>query len=381
MLSVARRSGRSVFTQTKRFISTEVLSLRGGRSSVTGVVATVFGSTGFVARYVVNKLGRVGTQCVVPHRIYSEDRGRHLKVMGDLGMIVPMPFHARDPESIAECVKESDVVINLMGKQEKTFNFDFFGSNVEAVSTLAKISKECGVPRFIHLSSVAADEQSESTWLRCKALGEKAVLDYYPNAAILRSNVIFGEEDKFLNNMAKWARIYGYVPIIGSGKNIVHPIYVDDVAEAIRACTYDDSYDGQIVELNGPEAWTLPDIANWVRETCWIAETSRIRRFPDLSEYLPESLKHLSPHNMVGGITDSYLGLWPSDVFGPMSMLGIRGDFRALNCNSWTVNKRLPQIDSFDIVPTKFTEIAPEYLRNYRPGGHFSVLHKKEDVL
>ena len=71
-----------------------------------------------------------------------------------------------------------------------------------------QISKECGVPRFIHLSSVAADEQSESTWLRCKALGEKAVLDYYPNAAILRSNVIFGEEDKFLNNMAKWARIY-----------------------------------------------------------------------------------------------------------------------------------------------------------------------------
>ena len=188
----------------------------------------------------------------MPHRINDEDNTRHLKLMGDLGMINAVPFHARDPDSIAAAVEKSDVVINLLGKQYKTRNFDFVGANVEAVSNIAKVCKEVGVPKFVHVSALAASEASESEWLRCKAMGEAQVRNYYPDAVILRPNVIFGEEDNFLNLMAKWTKIFGMIPIHGSGDNKLQPVYVDDVAECVRAAVFDSTHAGKTYELSGP---------------------------------------------------------------------------------------------------------------------------------
>lgn len=53
---------------------------------VSGITATVFGATGFLARYIINTLAKAGSQVVMPYRCDDLDV-QHLRTMGDLGQV------------------------------------------------------------------------------------------------------------------------------------------------------------------------------------------------------------------------------------------------------------------------------------------------------
>ncbi|KAG2459888.1 NDUA9 dehydrogenase, partial [Polypterus senegalus] len=142
---------------------------KGGRSSVSGISATVFGATGFVGRYVVNRLGRIGSQIIIPHRADQYDV-MYLRPMGDLGQIIFMEWDPRDKNAIRQAVQHSNVVVNLIGRQWETRNYRFEDVNVTIPQDIAKAAKEAGVKKFIHLSHLNADIRSPSKYLRTKVV-------------------------------------------------------------------------------------------------------------------------------------------------------------------------------------------------------------------
>ncbi|NIG60864.1 NADH dehydrogenase [Pontoporia blainvillei] len=141
---------------------------KGGRSSVSGIVATVFGATGFLGRYVVNHLGRMGSQVIIPYRCEPYDT-MHLRPMGDLGQIIFLEWNGTDKDSIRRAVEHSNVVINLVGREWETRNFDFEDVFVKIPQAIAQVSKEAGVEKFIHVSHLNADIKSSSKYMRNKA--------------------------------------------------------------------------------------------------------------------------------------------------------------------------------------------------------------------
>ncbi|KND03726.1 uncharacterized protein SPPG_01186 [Spizellomyces punctatus DAOM BR117] len=248
---------RQVHDIVKRPATNEVVVQKGpgGRSSVSGHIATVLGCTGFLGRYVVNNLGKSGTQVVTPYRGTDDDR-RHLRLMGDLGQIVPLRFDIRNEDSIRESVRHSDVVYNLIGKDFKTKNFTFEQVHVEGAARIARICKEEGVSKLIHVSALNADENSNSHFLRTKALGEKAVKEEFPDATIVRPGTMYGHEDRFWNRLGwfvKW--LPGGIPILNGGKTRIRPTYVGDVAHVLAKLEKDDRAVGKVVELYGPKEY------------------------------------------------------------------------------------------------------------------------------
>lgn len=79
-------------------------------------------------------------------------------MVGDLGQVYFHPYDLRDEESIKKCIKYSNVVVNLVGRDWETRNFKFDDVNVEGARRLARLAKAAGVERFIHLSALNASE-------------------------------------------------------------------------------------------------------------------------------------------------------------------------------------------------------------------------------
>uniref|UniRef100_A0A2K6QV09 NADH dehydrogenase [ubiquinone] 1 alpha subcomplex subunit 9, mitochondrial n=1 Tax=Rhinopithecus roxellana TaxID=61622 RepID=A0A2K6QV09_RHIRO len=202
----------------------------GGRSSVSRIVATVFGATGFLGQCVVNHLGCMGSQVIIPYRCDTYDI-IHLHPMGDL-----------DKDSIQRVVEHSSVVINLVGQDWEIKNFDF-----EDVF----VSKEVEVGKFIHVSHLNANVKSSSGYLRNKAVGEKAVRDAFPEAIIIKLLDIFGREDRFLNYFANMCW-FGAIPLVSL-----------DVSKGIVDAVKDPDANGKTFAFVGPNGY-LFDLVRYI---------------------------------------------------------------------------------------------------------------------
>jgi NADH dehydrogenase (ubiquinone) 1 alpha subcomplex subunit 9 len=255
----------------------------GGRSSVSGVVCTVFGASGFLGRYLVNRLGAIGVQCVIPFRGDGDDV-RHLRLMGDLGMINPIPFDVRNEQSIYEAVKHSNVVINLLGREFPTRNFSIKAANVDSAETIARISKEAGVNRFLHMSVLGAgDPNTKSVFHKAKLESEKVVFNHFPQATVMRASKIFGEEDRLVNTVCQVTDYLGFFPMPGDGTTRFRPVFVDDVAEALETSITESATYGKVLELAGPEEYTTYDFAKICLEKGGFVKNP-IRTLPFVSE-------------------------------------------------------------------------------------------------
>jgi len=235
-----------------------------GRSGVSGMTATIFGATGFLGKYVVNQFGRIGSRCILPHRGDEVDV-RHLKLAGDLGAIYPVEGTIRSLADIEAAVSESNIVINLVGKHFETMRWSYTDVHFNFPAVLAQVCADVGVERLVHVSAMGATVDSPSAFSRSKALGEEAVREAFPGATILRPATLFGDEDKFLNRIAKLSTTLPfYLMSSDAATTKQQPVYMNDVAEAIFKCATEPAHMGKTYDLAGPKVYTNKELVDYV---------------------------------------------------------------------------------------------------------------------
>lgn len=336
----------------------------GGRSSVNGLTVTIFGCTGFLGRYVAQALGRRGSQLVLPYRCDDVDM-QHLRPMGDLGMVAPLGSFDFSEESIRKAVARSNVVINLVGAAQETWNYSFQDVHVKLAHRIAKVVRESPqVERLLHVSALGAAQDAPSQRLRTKYDGEAAVRSEVPSATIFRPAVLMGTEDKFFNTYAQLVKRLPFVPLIDGGHTRMQPVWVRNVADGIVGSLYSEGSVGQTYHLGGPEVLSVREMVEFVYSTM---------REPYHGVYMPAGVAKLFAK--------------PFDWMGKRSP--VRGNFMfsqdyidELSQDLVVPESGVMTFADLNIQPDKVTEGLPvEYVRFYRVGGYdFGTTAGSENV-
>jgi NADH dehydrogenase len=303
-------------------------------------VATVFGGSGFIGRYVVKRLAQLGY--VVRVAVRDPEGALFLKPMGAVGQIVPLFASVAREATVHRAVEGADLVVNLVGILAESRGASFQAIHTKGAEQIAVQASACGVSRLVQVSAIGADPDSPSRYGASKGAAEALVRAAFPAATILRPSLVFGQEDQFFNRFGEMARLLPFMPVI-AGDTRMQPVYVGDVADAIMAGLTDPATAGKLYELGGPRVWTFREILAFI-----LTQTKRPRPLIEIPMGVARLQASVMQHLPNKPLTpDQLLMLARDNVVAP-DALGLM---------------------DLGIVPTPVELMVPTYLSRFQPGG------------
>ena len=315
-------------------------------------LVTIFGGSGFVGRYVAQRMAKQGWRVRVAVRRPNE--ALFVRQYGAVGQVEPVLCNIRDDATVIKVIIGANAVVNCVGILSESGKNTF--KNVQALGAerVAKISSENGVANFVQISAIGSNEASLSNYARTKALGEASVLKYFPDATILRPSIIFGPEDQFFNRFAQMATLSPFLPLVGAHTKF-QPVHVGDVAFAVEKALSDRSVSG-IYELGGPSIETFSEL---MKRMLGVIQRRRLMlKVPFfVAGIMGQSL------DLLKAIT---FGLFPNNILTQDQVKNLQID----NIVSTDAN----DFSDLEIRPTAMETVLPEYLWRYRVSGQYASI-------
>ncbi len=121
--------------------------------------------------------------------------------------------------------------------------------------------RAAGVRRLVSLSSTRRFTKFPEETARLVIAGEAALEASGLDFTILRPSMIFGgPRDNNLEKVVRWLGRHRWMPLVAGGRNLVQPIFVLDLVEAIVAALTRPGSIGRALTLAGPEALTQREL-------------------------------------------------------------------------------------------------------------------------
>ncbi|HYE19387.1 MAG TPA: NAD(P)H-binding protein [Tepidisphaeraceae bacterium] len=243
------------------------------------------GATGFVGGHMVGALLAKGHKV----RALVRERGDAPRLpRGADGTIAceVVVGDSADPAAAADLVAGADACINLVGiiREVRRLGRTFQRAHVETPRVLTGACAAKGVRRFLHMSAMNARDVGVSEYQHTKFEGERIVRRSGLDWTIFRPSMIMGEGSEFLAMAKGWmsghAQPWVFIPYFTGGREdtrvplggvtptdpVVAPVDVRDVCAAFVRAMDEPRSVGEVYNLCGPEAMSMPAMLKFMRD-------------------------------------------------------------------------------------------------------------------
>jgi len=222
-------------------------------------VVAVAGGTGFVGGAIAHELRRRGARVVVLSSRGEAGRGQ-----------LPDDVEIRE----ADIRSSAGLAAALAGVDQLVIALAFPGSPIEqprrgrtfmevdaaGTERLVEAARQAGVGRLLYVSGAGAAPDAKRHWFRAKWRAEEAVRGSGITWTILRPTWIYGPRDVSLNRFLGFARLLPFVPMTNLGRQMLAPIFVDDIAGIAADALESEAALDQTFELGGPDDLSMRQI-------------------------------------------------------------------------------------------------------------------------
>jgi uncharacterized protein YbjT (DUF2867 family) len=209
----------------------------------------VTGATGFVGRALLPRLAEAGLElrCLVRPSRRTPRLPKGIPVQVSIASL-------EDARGLRAALVEVDTLIHLAGAEWHGRRGDVLAVDAAGTRALVEAARDAGVTRIIYLSHLGADRASGYPVLRAKGIAEEFIRQSGLTYTIVRSTLLYGEEDVFLNVIAALIRLGpGFFFMPGDGKVSLQPLWVEDLVTCLEWSLSDLTSLNQTLSIGGPE--------------------------------------------------------------------------------------------------------------------------------